>query len=154
MTESDEVARLLDEMPAWSDVTSGDAAGLRAVESAVVVFAGRPPTPIVGGISTFTQRAQAGNGFDVAAMSKPFVTVRYLFAVPARVPIGRPGFASFTGIPVDGDFVDDLWPWELEPRRAPRLTGYFQGYVGETYLAAEEAAYFADTYGIRELPPQ
>ena len=153
-TGSDEVARLLEEMPAWSDVTSGDEAGLRAVESAVVVLAGRSPTPIVGGISTFTQRAQAGNGFDVAAMSKPFVTVRYLFAVPARVPIGRPRFASFTGIPVDGDFVDDLWPWELEPHQAPRLTGYFQGYVGETYLAAEEAAYFAHTYGIRELPPQ
>jgi diadenosine tetraphosphatase ApaH/serine/threonine PP2A family protein phosphatase len=154
-TEADEVARLLDEMPAWSDVTSGNEAGLRAVESAVVVLAGRSSTAIVDGVSTFTQRAQAaGNGFDVAAMSKPFVAVRYLFAVPARVPIGRPGFASFTGIPVDGDFVDDLWPWELEPHQIPRLTGYFRGYVGETYLAAEEAAYFARTYGIRELPPQ
>ena len=114
-----------------SDVTSGDEAGLRAVESAVVVLAGRSPTPIVGGISTFAQRAQAGNRFDVAAMSKPFVAARYLFAVPARVPIGRPRFASFTGIPVDGDFVDDLWPW-LEPHRS-RADGYFQGYVGEAY---------------------
>ena len=43
-TESDEVARLLEAMPAWSDVTSGDEAGLRAVESAVVAMAGRSPT--------------------------------------------------------------------------------------------------------------
>jgi hypothetical protein len=153
-TEADEVASLIEKMPAWSDVPSGSEAGLRAVESAVAVLAGRSSTTIVDGVSTFTRRAQAADKFDVAAMSKPFVAVRYLFAVPARVPIGRPGFASFSGIPVDGRFVNNLWPWELEPHQIPRLTGYFRGYVGESYLAAEEAAYFARTYGIRELPPR
>jgi hypothetical protein len=151
-SEADEVAGLLEEIPAWSEVTPGDEAGLRAVESAVVAVAGHSSTAIVDGVNTFTEREQAADGgFDVEAMSKPFVAVRYLFAVPARVPIGRPGFASFAGIPVKGDFVDDLWPWVLDADHIPRLTGYFQGYVGESYLAAEEAAYFARTYGIREL---
>jgi hypothetical protein len=146
---------LLDEMPAWSNVAFGNDSGLRAVESAVVVLAGRSPATIVDGINTFAQRAQATDrGFDVAAMSKPFVAVRYVFAVPARVPIGRPAFASFTGVPVEGHFVNDLWPWELGPSQIPRLTGYFRGYVGETYLAAEEATYFARTYKLRELQRQ
>jgi len=50
--------------------------------------------------------------------------------------------------------VNDLWPWSLEPDDVPKLTGYFRGYASESYLAAEEAAYFAYTYGIRHFPPQ
>lgn len=149
---ADEVATLLEALPPWSEVPAGDESGLRAIEEAVGPFAAFAADGIISGVEEFVGRcASAERGFDVAAMSKPFIVSRFVFAVPDRVPIAaRQGFGSFAGIPVLDDVVDDLWPWELDEAGALRLRGHFRGYVGETYLAVEEAQYFSVTYGLRD----
>ncbi|HET7800837.1 MAG TPA: hypothetical protein VFL38_10470 [Humibacillus xanthopallidus] len=147
-----EVAALLEALPPWSEVPAGDERGLRAIEDAVGPFAAFAADEIVSGVGEFVGRCgSAERGFDVAAMSKPFVVSRFVFAVPDRVPIAaRQGFGSFAGVPVLDGVVDELWPWELDEGGALRLRGHFRGYVGETYLAVEEAQFFSVTYGLRD----
>lgn len=149
---SDEVADQLEALAPWSEVPAGDESGLRAIEEAVAPFAAFPADAVIGGVAEFVGRRESSDaGFDVAAMSKPFVVNRFVFAVPDRVPVAaRQGFGSFAGVPVIGDVVDELWPWHLDEDGALRLRGHFRGYVGETYLAVEEARYFSATYGLRD----
>ena len=147
-----EVAVLLEALPPWSEVPAGDESGLRAIEEAVDPFAAFSADAVVSGVGEFVDGSRfSERGFDVAAMSKPFVVSRFVFAVPDRVPVAtRQGFGSFAGVPVVGDSVDELWPWELA-EGSLRLRGHFRVYVGETYLAVEEAQYFSATYGLRDL---
>ena len=144
------VAELLEEMPAWSEVATGDRQGLRQVEEAVRRIGGFGLDAVKDGLRRFVAvRRGAPGGLDVADMSKLYVLVRYVFDAPPSAPKGRPRFGSFLGVPETDDTVDELWPWELGPEGEPHLTGFFRGYVGESYLPLEEADAFEEGYGVR-----
>src|SRR5262249_27343731 len=84
------------------------------------------------------------------------------FAVPARVPIGRPRFASFTGIPLDSGFLDDLWPWALNSQQIPRPAGYCRrdlsrgrgGGVLRPHLPDSKATPALRRHSVAEPPPR
>lgn len=149
------VATLLEEMPAWSDVHTGDTEGLRRIEEMARRIAGFGPEAAKDGIRDFVApHTQAAGGPDVAAMSKVYVLLRYLFDAPQAAPKGVPRFGSFLGVPETANTVDELWPWEPGPDGDVHLTGFFRGYGGETYLALEEMDAFAERYGVRARPDE
>jgi hypothetical protein len=144
------VADLLEEMPAWSEVATGDRPGLRQVEEAVHRVHRFGTEAVKDGLRRFvTVRARSPGGLDVADMSKLYVLIRYMYDAPQRAPKDKPRYGSFLGVPDTPDTVDELWPWDLGPDGQPHLTGFFQGYVGESYLALEEADAFEKSYGAR-----
>jgi hypothetical protein len=149
------VAALLEEMPAWSDVPTGDTEGLREVEEASRRIAGFGPDDAGDGIRRFVAaHSQGPGGLDVAAMSKVYVLLRYLFDAPQAAPKGVPRFGSFLGVPETAQTVDELWPWEPGPDGEVHLTAFFRGYGGETYLAVDELEAFAERYGVRARADQ
>jgi hypothetical protein len=146
----DAVAELLEEMPAWSEVKTGDEQGLQRVEDAVRRVGRFGLDEVKDGLRRFVALHRgAPGGLDVADMSKLYVLVRYVYDAPQSAPKGRSRFGSFLGIPETDDTVDELWPWELGPDGEPHLSGFFQGYVGESYLPLEEADAFEEGYGVR-----
>jgi hypothetical protein len=149
------VAALLEGMPAWSDVPAGDVDALREIGQASRRIADLGPEAAKDGIRRFlAAHSETPAGLDVADMSKLYVLIRYLFDAPQDAPKGLPRFGSFLGVPETADTVDELWPWEPGPDGDLRLTGFFRGYAGETYLAQQEADAFEDRYGLRRSPPK
>jgi hypothetical protein len=149
------VAALLEETPAWSDVPAGDTDALRKIEEACRRIADLGPEAAKDGIRRFVAaHSETPAGLDVAAMSKLYVLIRYIFAAPQDAPKGLPRFGSFQGVPETADTVDELWPWEPGPDGELGLTAFFRGYAGETYLAEQEADAFEDRYGLRSSPPR
>jgi hypothetical protein len=78
-----------------------------------------------------------------------YILNRYIFNVPARIPLGSPGFASFSGGPADSNGIDELWPLSFNDKGNLVLTGVCHGYFGPAYLPVEEFKYFRKNYGIR-----
>lgn len=149
----EEVKERLAEMPAWADVTVGDAQGLAAVERETRTIAASGTDTVMAGLSDFVRSRLRAKTFGVSEMSKVFVLNRLLFAVPDRAVRDQPRFGAFVGIPVHGDFVDDLWPWRPTGDGGLTLEGYFKGYSGEVFQAIEEAESFLRRYGPR-VPSQ
>jgi hypothetical protein len=147
------VAESLREMPAWAAVGVGDSEGLQAVEAAVEDLCGDidDVDDVVAGIRRFVEaERESEGGFGVSAMSKVYVVARYCFDVPEFVPANEPGFGAFVGVPVEGDRVNELWPWETDEGDDLHLTGFFRGYSGESYQAVPEVEAFERRYGPRE----
>jgi hypothetical protein len=146
-----ELVELLRRMPAWSDLPrDGGAAEREEIEENVRRISGYDVADIAAAVEQFVEQAAASpTGFDVSAMSKLYVLNRYLFAVPPRTKLGSPRFASFRGVPVDGDQLEELWPWSIDTRGDLHLTGTFAGYSGESFQALREFEHFRDTYGLR-----
>jgi hypothetical protein len=154
-TEVEAVVQLLLGMPAWSDPVPDDGRDdhHRSIEEAVAGIAEYEPAAIAAGIAQFVERVAAGpTGYDVAAMSKPFVVTRAVLAAPDDVELDRPGFGGWIGVPIEAGRVDLLWPWSMVEGRL-RLVGSFGGYMGESYLAIEEFASFEDRFGHRQATP-
>ena len=86
---------------------------------------------------------------QTAAHSVTALADTYFHTFVENFPIA----ALFLGVPETADTVDELWPWEPGPDGDLRLTGFFRGYAGETYLAQQEADAFEDRYGLRKLAP-
>ncbi len=148
--EPQDVTAALHEMPAWADVLAGDTGALASTEAAVRCIGGGDSDSVLSGIRRFIdERRETDDGFNVSAMSKLFVLNRYLFDVPEFVPLNQPGFGAFVGVPVHEGLVNELWPWEVDSLGELRLTGFFRGYCGETFLALEEADAFRSRYGPR-----
>ena len=81
------VADLLEEMPAWSEVATGDRPGLRQVEEAVYRVHRFGTEAVKDGLRRFVAvRARSPGGLDVADMSKLYVLIRYMYDAPQRAP--------------------------------------------------------------------
>jgi hypothetical protein len=151
--QQQEVAELLRQMPAWSDLAPGEAgvAQRQEIESAVRRIASYDVADVTAAVERFVVGTSADpSGLDVSAMSKLYVLDRYLFAVPPWTSLGARRFASFRGVPVEGDRIGELWPWSFDEGGVLRLTGVFAGYVGEAFQALREFEHFRDTYGLRD----
>jgi len=145
------VAAKLHEIVAWADIYVGDFGKLALMELAVKDLCRSDADVVVAGMRCFIEECcEAEGGFRVSAMSKLFVVNRYLFDVPEFTPLNQRRFGAFAGVPVHGDLVNELWPWQVDARGEIRLIGFFRGYVGETYLALQEAVAFKRRYGLRE----
>ena len=138
-------------MPAWADVGRGNRAGLRAIEMALRAIKFSDAASLLDGIERCMAECDASPaGFDVSAMSKLFVANRWWFEVPAQEPSGRAGYGGFLGTPVAGGKTDALWPWSRDAAGRLRLSGWFAGYSGDSFLALEEARDFLQRYGLRQ----
>jgi hypothetical protein len=153
--QQQEIIELLRRMPAWSDVAPGEdgVTERQEIESAVQRIAGYDVADVTAAVERFVDEASADtSGLGVPTLSKLYVLDRYLFAVPPWTSVGTRRFASFRGVPVDGDRIGELWPWSIDEGGGLRLTGVFAGYTGETFQALREFEYFRDTYGVRDAP--
>ena len=147
------VVELLRQMPSWSDLAPGEdgVAQRQEIESAVRRIASYDVADVTAAVERFVDEASAApSGLGVSAMSKLYVLDRYMFAVPPWTSLGERRFASFRGVPVEGDRIGELWPWSIDDGGGLRLTGVFAGYIGEAFQALREFEHFRDTYGLRD----
>lgn len=88
--------------------------------------------------------------FDLDAMGKLYVLNRVLFNVPQRLRVGSvPFFGGWAGVPVQGGFVNAMWPLSLAADGTLLLTGKLRGYGGEPYDALGEFDHFLRRFGVR-----
>lgn len=147
--ETEDITTALREMPAWADVIIGDTVALDAIERAIRRISGSDLDTLMSGIRCFVDECRRSEAFDVSEMSKLFALNRYIFNVPEAAPLNQPRFGAFIGVPIRGDQVNELWPWQAGSDGELRLAGYFRGYTGETFLALEEADAFRGRFGPR-----
>ena len=147
---ADAVARI-EACPAWSELGVEDTGARREVIEALESLAAFDLDVVRDAVRVYRERREASEeGYDVAAMSRLYVLVRYLFRAPRRGEAGQRRFGSFFGVPAGEGWVDELWPLSEAEGGRLRLTGVFGGYFGESYLALEEFDHFRRAYGPRD----
>ena len=140
-------AALLTAMPSWSEIGLGDRNARRAIERTAADIGRIDLGAVRSAIRSYLQReCLTDGGPGIGALSRIFVLNRYLFDVPARVPLGKIRiFGGWHGNRSGRAAISPLWPWKTA-RGQPRLAGTFKGYSGPPYLALAEFDYFRRAY--------
>jgi hypothetical protein len=138
-------------MPAWSELPAGDRKGLDTVMRRLQQLSKQRDATLRAAFSAYLDEERKAGGPSVAAMSRLFLANRYLFAVPAELPLGSmPFFGGWLGVPMNEETVNPLWPFATSKSGKLSLTGQFQGYTGDDYLAVAEFDRFRTQFGRRK----
>jgi hypothetical protein len=137
--------------PPWSKVRSDQSAQQENIFACLENIAALDTTIIRKGMEQFVLKMKNEGKWDVSNMSKLFVMNRYLFDVPAELPLKQAKFfGGWRGVPRDDRAVNMLWPLEKNSDGRIIMAGDFAGYVGEAFDPIREFDYFDDHFGRRQ----
>ena len=139
--------RELRAMPPWSDLKARDKKGRQTVERTLKRLSAASTKSLRRVLAAYMNELNKCSG--IAEMSRLFVANRYLFAVPARLPLDSPILSGWRGIPQTEDSIDPLWPWSESRKGDLTLTGVYAGYQGDQFRALREFDYFLERFGRR-----
>jgi hypothetical protein len=101
-------------------------------------------------IARYVAHLKVSGAYDVDAMTKLFLLNRYILCVPKSITREEAGtFGGWVGIPRSGEYINALWPFEIDGRDTLDLGSFNVGYLGDQYLAVDEFDHFYRNYGLR-----
>ena len=147
--EANELIALIADMPAWADLGEKDAEPRVQIVAVARQLLASPLEIVREAFHGYIALSESQeSSYDVSAMSRLYVLNRLLFALPATTEPDQPRFASFAGVPVTENGLNELWPVAREDD-VWSVRGTFAGYFGEAYLALEEFDHFHQQFGLR-----
>lgn len=137
-------------MPAWSDTPTKNQEARKIIIQQLEQLLHQDTQMLRQAMQTYINEvSQKETGYDVAAMSKLYIINRYIFNVTEAASLDKRRFASFYNREDTQNTIHSLWPLSFTGEKKLELTGVFQGYFGESYLALQEFDYLLKEYGRR-----
>lgn len=147
-----EVILLIEDCPAWSDISSGDKDSFQRIYMNFEKISKSDIEVTREAIKLFIRDRQRAKKYYVKDMSQVFLLNRYLLNVPSAMvsqkTVAR--YGGWVGIPIDSENINLLWPFSLNRDGSLQIVGKYNGYIGDDYMGLDEFDDFKERFGLRK----
>lgn len=141
------IRQLFAACPAWSEIAAGDERSKAAITTASRRLAEHEVADLRVAFEREIYDAEhSEGGLSTEDMSKLYVVIRFIFAVPGHDDLDAP---LFWNVWPPREVASACWPVALDVKGHPELVHDFTNWMGEPYRALDEFDDFHARYGRR-----